>query len=83
MKYSYPETENTNYPDYDNNYDISANQYYPNEFDKLEKENNNLKRSSYYYLEWTKFQQDIAYILMIMYYILWVVAVIMLIYYKQ
>jgi len=83
MKYSYPETGNTNYPTYDNGYDISNNSYYPDEFDKLEKENNNLKRSSYYYLEWTKFQQDVAYILMIMYYILWVVAVIMLISYKQ
>tara|TARA_B100001063_G_C16712208_1_gene528654 strand:- start:983 stop:1387 length:405 start_codon:yes stop_codon:yes gene_type:complete len=85
MKYSYPETENTNYQDYSisGRIDISANQYYSDEFDKLEKENNNLKRSSYYYLEWTKFQQDIAYILMIMYYILWVVAVIMLISYKQ
>ena len=65
MKYSYPETGNTNYPDYGNDYDISNNAYYPDEFNKLEKENRSLKRNTYYYLEWTKFQQDISYILMI------------------
>lgn len=79
----YPEN-NTNYKDFSNeDIDISGNLYYEYEYNKLEKERTLLDRNSYYYLEWLQYQQDIAYILMIVYYILWVTTVITLVYYKQ
>lgn len=50
--------------------------YYSSIKDDVEKQNDNLKRNSYYYLEWLDFQQNTTLTLVLVYYLVCIVCII-------
>ena len=55
---------------------VSLPDYYSSIKDDVEKQNDNLKRNSYYYLEWLDFQQNMILTLVLVYYLVCIVCII-------